>query len=70
MNESAPVDIIVTPATEAQLSNLQRNQNYSVFVTTIGSTCSSEPVVINFTSNADGKCFPQHSHTRTAKSSL
>ena len=57
MNDSVPVDIIVTTTTDAQLSNLQPNQMYSVFVTTIGSTCSSEPVVINFTSNADGKCY-------------
>ena len=57
MNDSEPVDVIVTTSTDALLSNLQSNQLYSVSVTTIGSTCSSDPVVVNFTSVAnDGKC--------------
>ena len=55
MNDSVPVYIDVTTATDAELTNLQPNQMYSVSVTTIGSTCSSEPVVINFMSSADGK---------------
>ena len=57
MNDSEPVDVIVTTSTDALLSNLQSNQLYSVSVTTIGSTCSSDPVVVNFTSvTNDGKC--------------
>ena len=62
VNDSVPVDIIVTTATDAQLSNLEPNQIYSVIVTTIGSTCSSEPLVINFTSS-DGKYYQQRCHT-------
>lgn len=57
LNDSG-INAIVTTSTEIVLPNLLSNQDYSISVTTVGSTCSSDPVITRFTFNDDGERCP------------
>ena len=47
-------DITITSETTAIVSNLQPNQEYTVSVTAVGSSCASDPATKNFTAQAGG----------------
>ena len=47
-------DITITSETTAIVSNLQPNQEYTVSVTAVGSSCASDSATKNFTSQAGG----------------
>lgn len=54
LNDSA-IDVIVTTSTEIMLTNLVSNQDYSISVKTVGSTCSSVAASTTFSFSGDGE---------------
>ena len=50
LNDTQPIDVIMTDFNEAVLPvpNLVPNQDYTISVTAVGSTCSSDPAVTSF----------------------
>ena len=54
LNDSG-IDVIVTNSTEITLTNLLSNQEYSISVMTVGSTCSSVAASTTFTFSGNGE---------------
>jgi hypothetical protein len=55
VNNSVITEVIMTSNTETTIPVLQSNAEYSVSVTALTSTCSSNPAITSFVSEFEGK---------------